>query len=329
MECFHQLIARRALASAVSRWHLEASARRGRRQEAVHLLGSLLLRKCLLALADNATSAAILRRLLEKCRMRALRDGLEAWKRWFLLSKENQQERLKAEAAAAVRDGDVCHASSGKPEGRHPGKPRKAHCRCVYAVCRGQRCTCAPRSHLLRRVEELHRLVAKGLDGRDGGYRLLSHIVQGTDVPPVDRVRSSGQPSSPHRNVSVSDGQCGKANLEDRQGYIANPRAQLLGGGAWSDTTPTARTCTRGSLSVAEGTESYRGWCAAEFGGSAGQHALLVEGQMDALVGASSPSIVASGPRCVRVLVSPHMFDVWIADLRACRRLLPTRACNW
>lgn len=323
MECFHQLITRRALASAVSRWHLEACARRGRRQESVHLLRSLLLRKYLLALADNATSAAILRRLLENCRMRALRDGLEAWKWWFFLSKENQrqEERLKAEAAAAVRDGHVCHASSGRPERRHqPGKPRKAHCRCVYAVCRGQRCTCAPRSHLLRRVEELHRLVAKGLDGRDGGYRLLSHVEQGTDAPPpppVGRVRSSGQLSSPRQSVSVSGGQCGKANGDDPQGDVANPRAQLLGGGAWSATTPRAK---RGSSSVAEGTESYRGKCAAEFAGSTGQHTRSVEGQMNALVGAPSPSTVASGPRCVRKLVSPHIFDVWPADLRECRK---------
>lgn len=303
MECFHRLVTRRALLSAVRRWHLQASARRARHQEAVHFLGSMILRKCLLALANNAQSAAILRQLLERCRLRSLRDGLEVWKRWFLLSNENQ-EILKAEAVAAVRDGDACNASSRRQQCWRPGKPRKVHCRCVYAVCRGQRCTCAPHSHLLRRVEELHKLVAKGLDGRQGGCRLLSHVVQGTEAPPpVGKARTSRQSSSPQQ--SVSGGRCGKVNCcDDRQGGTVRPCAQLFGEGAGSDTSPRAGACKQGRLSVVEGTESYRVSGAVEFAmGSAGQHTHLVEGQMDRLVGVSSSSAVASGLRCVWLLV--------------------------
>lgn len=213
------------------------------------------------------------------------------------MSSEDQ-ETLKANAAAAGRDGDAYNATSKRRDCLHPGKPRKVHCRCVYAVCRGQRCTCAPSSHLLRRVEELHRLVAKGLDGRNGGYRLLSHVVQGTEAPPVGRLRSITQPSSAQQ--SVSGGRYGKANCCDNPpGDTASPRAQQLGGGAGSDESPQAGTCKRGGLSVVEGTESYPASGAAEFGrGSAGQHARLVEAEIDVLAGAFSSSIITSRPRC-------------------------------
>lgn len=61
----------------------------------------------------------------------------------------------------------------------HREEPRKAHCRCVYAISRGQRCTCEPRTHLLRRLEALHELVEQGLAGRRGGHLNQSHAVQG------------------------------------------------------------------------------------------------------------------------------------------------------
>jgi hypothetical protein len=56
------------------------------------------------------------------------------------------------------------------------GRKRQGHCKCVYDVCKGGRCMCVPRVHLLRRIEELHRLVAHAMDRRD--YRYLSHIAQ-------------------------------------------------------------------------------------------------------------------------------------------------------
>lgn len=163
-------------------WRLEASARsnvsaertRRRRQAFGHLFEALLRRKCFVALAVHATSSITLRRVLTSFRTRTLRNGMKAWQWWLLQEQQRRQTLAPADASAS---------SKHTARRNQPGKPRKGHCRCVYAVSRGQRCTCAPRSHLLRRVEELHRLVAQGLDGREGGYRLLSHVVQGTATP--------------------------------------------------------------------------------------------------------------------------------------------------
>lgn len=172
VKSLHGVITRRAVASALHRWRVEATASsdRCRRQAVVgRLLGRALLRKCMLALAKNALSATRIRRLLEYFRKRSLRHALDTWRRWS--PQENQERPVSPPPNERKKITNRRH---------QPGKPRKVHCRCVYAVCRGQRCTCAPRSHLLRRVEELHKLVAQGLGEREGGYRLLSHVVQGT-----------------------------------------------------------------------------------------------------------------------------------------------------
>ena len=199
MENFHEQKSRRALASAISRWRLGLFACRSRCPEAIHIHRSRLLRKCLLALADNAHFASIVRRLLESCRRRALREGLEGWRRWLLLVPR-KKEKVPEVEEAKVNDTTRRHKC------RRPGQPRKAHCRCVYAVGRERPCGCAPRSHLLRRVEELHRLVAKGLDGRDGGYRLLSHVVQRESATRARSDRSLPAWSYKQETLPVTEG---------------------------------------------------------------------------------------------------------------------------
>lgn len=190
-----RLIARRAVASAVHRWRLLSSGANDRRTLLQTVVGRqlkvMLVRKCFLALAHNALSATTLRRLIASFRMRTLRGGFEAWRQALPREKKKKsQPPPPPPPAAAVT------VITGRR--RQPGNPRKHHCRCVYAVSRGQRCTCAPRSHLLRRVEELHRLVAQGLDGRQGGNRLLSHVVQrATTMPSGGAGSGGGERNSP------------------------------------------------------------------------------------------------------------------------------------
>lgn len=180
VDTFRSLMARRAVASALRHWRLESFAANDRRHRLQALVGRqlevILLRKCFLTLAQNAHSVMTLRRLIASFRVRALGGGFEAWRQAAL--REEQKSRTPPSPATVV--------NVITERRRQPGNPRKLHCRCVYAVSRGQRCTCAPRSHLLRRVEELHRLVAQGLDGRQGGYRLLSHVVQRAVPAPSD-----------------------------------------------------------------------------------------------------------------------------------------------
>lgn len=179
VEILGRLIAKRTMASALCRWRrlvsaasISAEHTRLRREEALRrVLQSLILHRYLRALRDYASARRTLSRLLESLRARALRYGVGTWRRWLLQQQQNEVNITPP------------HTSNSTVSRRQPGKPRKGHCRCVYAVSRGQRCNCAPRSHLLRRVEELHRLVAQGLDRRDGGHRLLSHVVQGSATP--------------------------------------------------------------------------------------------------------------------------------------------------
>lgn len=192
MDVFHRAVGRRVLASSLCHWRLEGFASRCRRNRQEKC--SQLLRKCLLALAENAHSAVTLRRLLKSYSTRSLRDALREWRWWLSLEAH---KRAKEVATALTRESKGVNTTR-LTQRLHPGNPRKVHCRCVYAVSRGQRCTCAPRSHLLRRVEELHRLVAKGLDGTNRGCRLLNHVVQRPSAPAEhERVRPKGLHSSP------------------------------------------------------------------------------------------------------------------------------------
>lgn len=180
----HHLTLRRALASALHRWRLITSAtmmaehdRLQRRIKLERVLTRFVLRKCFSAFAENADKAGALRSVLTSWLNRILLKSFEVWRHWL----RRKQDDPHAEIVAPPQHVDVV-----PPRGidtrfrRIPGNPRKAHCRCVYAVSRGERCTCAPASHLLRRVEELRSLIAHGLDARAGGYHLLSHVVQGT-----------------------------------------------------------------------------------------------------------------------------------------------------
>ena len=202
------LIARRTVASTLRRWHLLSSGSKDRRTLLQAVVGrqleEMLVRKCLLALAQHALSSTTLRRLITTFRIRTLRGGFEAWRQALPREKHKTQPPPPPSPAAAAT------VITGRR--RQPGNPRKHHCRCVYAVSRGQRCTCAPRSHLLRRVEELHRLVAQGLDGRQGGYRLLSHVVQRTTTAPSGDARLDvGDRNSPSFLESSSRGRNGPA----------------------------------------------------------------------------------------------------------------------
>lgn len=199
------IIDRRAVASALHHWRLLSSGANDRRTLLQAVVGRqlevMLLRKSFLALTQNGLAATTLRRLIASFRTRTLRGGFEAW-RQAQLPPEKQKKSLPPPPLPSP-DAAVTVITTGRR--RQPGNPRKHHCRCVYAVSRGQRCTCAPRSHLLRRVEELHRLVAQGLDGRQGGYRLLSHVVQrDAPAPRSGGARLGGGGRNPPSSLGIS-----------------------------------------------------------------------------------------------------------------------------
>lgn len=238
VDALRTLMTRRAMASAFRHWRLISSAANDRRRRRLLLqavvggqLEVILLRKCFLALAQNAHSATTLRRLVASFRMRTLRGGFEAWQQ--ALPREKPEDQAPPSPTAVV--------NVITERRRQPGNPRKLHCRCVYAVSRGQRCTCAPRSHLLRRVEELHRLVAQGLDGRQGGYRLLSHVVQRAAPAPSGAATPLPGGGSTHLgelNPSLASG-------SSRRGYdgaLGTPRATIRAqGGGDKGPTKSAR----------------------------------------------------------------------------------------
>ncbi len=56
--------------------------------------------------------------------------------------------------------------------------PRQDHCRCVYDICKNSHCQCPLEHHLLRRVEALHDLIARGMNFGKEQHRILSHIAQ-------------------------------------------------------------------------------------------------------------------------------------------------------
>ncbi len=58
------------------------------------------------------------------------------------------------------------------------GLPKQGHCRCVYDVCKNGHCKCPLEHHLLRRVEALHDLIARGMNSGKEQYRILSHVAQ-------------------------------------------------------------------------------------------------------------------------------------------------------
>lgn len=175
----HCLVIRKELKVALRLWRLGVIAattaktlgdERRRRYAALgRVLRSLFLLKCLRILARNARVQRILRRLVKLRRIQTLRDGMSTWQQRQLQKVDPVVPDLPSFATPNPVTVTTRQAVA---------KPRKRHCRCVYDVCRGQRCTCAPRLHLLRRVEELHRLVAKGLSAGDGGCRLVSHVAQ-------------------------------------------------------------------------------------------------------------------------------------------------------
>ena len=224
-------ISRRAMVSAVRHWRLLSFGAHDRRALLQAVVGRqlevMLLRKCFLALAQNALSTRFLRRLITSFFLRTLRDGFEAWRQ--ALTPEKQKSQTLPPSPA-----DAVTVITGTR--RQPGNPRKHHCRCVYAVSRGQRCTCAPRSHLLRRVEDLHRLVAQGLDGRQGGYRLLSHVVQRATPAPSGGTRLGGGGRSSSSSLRISSRGCDrprgtlKAIIQAGKGRDKDPKERARPG---------------------------------------------------------------------------------------------------
>ncbi len=64
------------------------------------------------------------------------------------------------------------------------GNPRQDYCRCVYDVCKNGHCQCPLEHHLLRRVEALHDLIARGMNSGKEQHRILSHVAQIETGPP-------------------------------------------------------------------------------------------------------------------------------------------------
>lgn len=290
---FLQRIAQRALASAMFRWRLGTSASQNRREGAMHRLRLLLLRKYLLALADNAYTARALRRVLESYRRRALRNGLGAWG-LFLVSQDNRHKTNVVDNPA--------HCVTTRCRRQHLGKPRKVHCRCVYAVIQGQPCTCDPRSHLLRRVEELHRLVAKGLEGRAGGHRLLSHVVQRTHPHHVEkgcppRGSKGRKESKPAVCVRLAGGAKACGPRSARCGSDKPPRKGIPKPASSFETGDTGSSCT-----------------------SVTRHTLFGEGLIDELKSVTGSPSAVGGPRyvCVFIWLPYWLWIVWTVQNQLC-----------
>lgn len=173
-----RLVIKRLMGLAIRQWKvfvvqekIAADRDLRRREMLACVLRSALLRKSLWKLTRNARSGRILQHLRDSWHKRLLNDGFHVWK--------NQQQLLQPKGhARAIDPPDRGALPCSVRVTTKAGKPLKEHCRCVYTVGRCQRCMCHPRIHLLRRVEELHRLVTKGLDRRDGGCRLLSTAIR-------------------------------------------------------------------------------------------------------------------------------------------------------
>ncbi|CAN0362256.1 unnamed protein product, partial [Ectocarpus sp. 12 AP-2014] len=114
LDAFHLAAGRRVLASAVRHWRLEIFASRCRRNCLEKSFQ--LLRKCLVALAENAHSAVTLRRLLESHRTRHLRDALGGWRWWLSLEA---QKRVKKAPTALTRENKGVN-TTGLTQRLHP-----------------------------------------------------------------------------------------------------------------------------------------------------------------------------------------------------------------
>lgn len=286
MDAFHRAAGRRVLASAVRHWRLEIFASRCRRNR--HEKWSQLLRKCLLALAQNAHSAVTLRRLLESYRTRHLSDALGGWRRWISFEA---QKRVKKVPTALTRENKGVNTTR-LTQRLHPGNPRKVHCRCVYAVSRGQRCTCAPRSHLLRRVEELHRLVAKGLDRTNGGYRLLSHVVQRPSVPAE---HGGISPKGPHASPRLDSRGKSIISCDDPREIESTCAGRAEEGAIYAPSD--GRKERKGVKKAHRAGGCKRGHMPREL---ARRHAYSVEAQ---IAGTTSCRVISHEQRCVYILL--------------------------
>lgn len=193
----HLILIRKDKKDATRCWQHHAAAyvveSKHRRREAAlsRILQWLLLLKCFHSLANNCNTAKTLRQLVESWWIRTLRNGIRA------LQQRTEKPSLVPSILSLPALPTPAKEGSNQ---RRLARPRKGHCRCVYDICRGQRCTCAARSHLLRRVEELHRLVAKGLNSEAGGCRLLSHVSQ------YDAAEASNRAGSRRRSTIAATG---------------------------------------------------------------------------------------------------------------------------
>jgi hypothetical protein len=136
------------------------------------VLQMLLLKKVLYTLHKHACQSSALRRALASLHRRHLRYAWSALQSALAALLQRPTAALtphKALAAAALQQQQQVVVRDGRG--------RQGHCKCVYNVtASGSRCRCAPAAHLLRRVEELHKLVTHAMHSPD--YRLLSHVTQ-------------------------------------------------------------------------------------------------------------------------------------------------------
>jgi hypothetical protein len=127
----------------------------------------LLLKKVLYTLHKHARQSSALRRALASLHRRHLQQAWKALQHALATLLQRPTAALTPVKALTLRQQVVVR----------DGRGRQGHCKCVYGVTgSGNRCRCAPAAHLLRRVEELHKLVTHAMHSPD--YRLLSHVTQ-------------------------------------------------------------------------------------------------------------------------------------------------------
>jgi hypothetical protein len=152
----------------------------------------LLLKKVLYTLHKHARQSSALRRALASLHRRHLQYSWRALQQALaaLLQRPTAAltpvKALTQQQQVVVRD----------------GRGRQGHCKCVYGVTgSGSRCRCAPAAHLLRRVEELHKLVTHAMHSPD--YRLLSHVTQYRVVSSDSSTNATAATANDTNNVSA------------------------------------------------------------------------------------------------------------------------------
>jgi hypothetical protein len=163
----------------------------------------LLLKKVLYTLHKHARQSSALRRALASLQRRHLQQAWTALQHALSTLLQRPTAALTPVKALAQQQVVV-----------RDGRGRQGHCKCVYGVTgSGNRCKCAPAAHLLRRVEELHKLVTHAMHSPD--YRLLSHVTQYRVVASDSNVTNATAAAANATN-SVSAGRVSRDAVEQQ-----------------------------------------------------------------------------------------------------------------